>query len=50
MTYTMYIYYDMILYVIENSINDYKAFIFTLKNPHEVEPSRFMKRDKYSNF
>ena len=24
--------------------NDDKAFIFTLKNPHGVEPTRFMKR------
>ena len=26
--------------------DDDKAFIFTLKNPHEVEPTRFMKRKK----
>ena len=24
--------------------NDDKAFIFTLKNPHGVEPTRYMKR------
>ena len=25
--------------------NDDKAFIFTLKNPHGVEPTRYMKRE-----
>ena len=24
--------------------NDFKSFIFTLKNPHDVEPTQFMKR------
>ena len=26
--------------------DDDNAFIFTLKNPHEVEPTRFMKKEK----
>ena len=29
--------------------NDDKAFIFTLKNPHGVEPTRFMKRKDSSS-
>ena len=24
--------------------NDFESFIFTLKNPHDVEPTQFMKR------
>ena len=30
--------------IIDEFKDDDKAFIFTLKNPHGVEPTRFMKR------
>ena len=33
-------------YCIDKYKNDDRAFIFTLKNPHGVEPTRFMKRNK----
>ena len=44
----------MVVYIIINTIiiiaeskDDDKAFIFTLKNPHGVEPTRFMKWKGY---
>ena len=32
--------------MIDHHSDDDKAFIFTLKNPHGVEPTRFMKREE----
>ena len=43
------LYSDRIKYVIGNNIHDYKAFVLTLKNPHKVEPTRFMKREESKN-
>ncbi len=40
----MYIYCYNSIIIIDKSKEDDKAFIFTLKNPHGVEPTRFMKR------
>ena len=39
------IYNDMIFYIIGNKDDD-KAFIFTLKNSHGVEPTQFMKKEE----
>ena len=38
------IYYAIIYWLLIGCKNDDKAFIFTLKNPHGVEPVRYMKR------
>ena len=38
------IYNDMILYIIGVIKDDSKAFIFTLKNPHGISPTRYMKK------
>ena len=43
MEWRLYIlWYDIIII---GDRNDDKAFIFTLKNPHGVEPTRYMKRE-----
>ena len=43
----MYIYCYNSIIIIDKSKDDDKAFIFTLKNPHGVEPTRFMKRKEF---
>ncbi len=35
--------------IIDISKDDSEVFIFTLKNPHGVEPTRFMKRKESNN-
>ena len=40
----VYIIINTIIIIAESKYDD-KAFIFTLKNPHGVEPTRYMKRE-----
>lgn len=38
------VYNECVLWWLDDYKNDDRAFIFTLKNPHGVEPTRFMKK------